>query len=77
MGFDAIYMRDQLTPAIPGQSISINPEELEGFRSTYRMLSYYLKSQNYEMDSNLAGEDRPDLVEAMNRELCDWAGIEP
>jgi hypothetical protein len=65
MGFDAIYIRDELTPAIPGQSISISSEELKGSRSTYRMLSYFLKSQNYEVDSNLAGEDRSDLVEAL------------
>lgn len=76
MGFDAIYMRDELTPAIPGQSISINPDELKGFRSTYRMLSYYLRSEGYQVDANLAGEDRPELVEALNCELYGWAGIE-
>ncbi len=75
IGFDAIYMRDELTPAIPGQVIFIDPKELEGFRPTYRLLSYYLKSQAYEIDSVLAGEDRPDLVEALNKELFGWAGI--
>ena len=61
IGFDAIYMRDELTPAIPGQVISIDPKELDGFRPTYRLLSHYLKSQGYEIDSALAGDDRPDL----------------
>ena len=75
MGFDAIYMRDELTPAVPGQSITIDPEELKRFRPTYRLLSYYMTSQGYEVDSNLAGEDRPDLVAAMNNELYGWAGI--
>jgi SnoaL-like domain len=75
MGFDAIYMRDELTPAIPGQSITIDKNELKDFRPTYRMLSYYLASQGYAVDSNLAGEDRPDLVEALERELFEWAGI--
>jgi hypothetical protein len=38
------------------------------------MLSYYLASQGYEIDSNLAGEDRPDLVAALTKEIEDWAG---
>ncbi len=75
IGFDAVYMRDELTPAIPGQVISIDPSELKSFRPTYRLLSHYLKSQGYEIDSALAGDDRPDLVEALNKELFGWAGI--
>jgi hypothetical protein len=59
MGFDAIYIRDELTPAIPGQSITIDKNDLKDFRPTYRMLSYYLASRGYAVDSNLAGEDRP------------------
>ena len=74
-GFDAIYMRDELTPAIPGQSITIDANDVKRFRATYRMLSYYLSSQGYDVDSNLAGEDRPELVEALNQELYGWAGL--
>ncbi len=75
MGFDAIYMRDELTPAIPGYSITIDPQALTGFRPTYRLLAYYMTSQGYQVDPNLAGEDRPDLVAAMNNEIYGWAGI--
>jgi SnoaL-like domain len=75
IGFDAIYMRDELTPMIPGQVITIDPSEVESFRPSYRLLLYYLKTQGYEVDSGLAGEDRPDLVEALNRELYGWAGV--
>ncbi|HVB87149.1 MAG TPA: nuclear transport factor 2 family protein [Candidatus Dormibacteraeota bacterium] len=75
MGFDAIYMRDELTPSLPGQTITVSPEEVKKFRSTYRMLSYFMSSQGYEVNSNLAGEDRPDLVAALNDELYGWAGI--
>lgn len=75
MGFDAIYMRDELTPAIPGRSITIDPEALTKFRPTYRLLAYYMSSQGYDVDANLAGEDRPDLVAAMNAEVYGWAGI--
>jgi hypothetical protein len=68
-GFD---MRDELTPSIPGEHISIAAEEVRGFRASYRMLSYYLRSQGYDIDSNLPGEDRADLAEALNRELSSW-----
>lgn len=74
-GFDAIYMRDELTPAISGQTISIDPAEVREFRPSYRMLSYYLRSHGFTVDSELAGEDRPDLVAALNEELFGWAGI--
>ena len=47
----------------------------KALRPTYRLLSYYLKTQGYEIDCGLAGEDRPDLVQALNHELFGWAGI--
>jgi len=74
-GFDAVYMRDELVSAIPGQSIAIDAKDVSGFRASYRMLSYYLSSQGYKVDSNLAGEDRPELVEGLYRELFVWAGL--
>ncbi len=56
----------------PGEHISISHEEVRGFRPSYRMLSYHLRSQGYDIDSNLPGEDRPDLAEALHRELLNW-----
>jgi len=75
VGFDAFYMRDEITPAIPGQLLSIDPRELESLRPSYRMLSYWLKTQGFQIDSNLAGEDRPELVAALNGEVFGWAGL--
>jgi hypothetical protein len=74
VGFDAIYMRDELTAAIPGQSVATDLKEVQGFRASYRMLSYYLASQGYDVDSNLPGEDRQELVAALTKEIEDWAG---
>ena len=70
--FDAIYMRDELTPAIPGERIAVGADAVKGFRASYRMLSYYLGSQGYEIDSNLPGEDRPELVGALRDEVSSW-----
>jgi hypothetical protein len=75
VGFDAAYIRDELTPAIPGQSVSIEPKEVQSYRPSYNMLSYYLNRQGFSVDSNLPGEDRPDLVAALNLEIYSWAGL--
>lgn len=75
LGFDAVYVRDELTPTIPGQVIRIEARELERFRPTYRLLSYYLKYQGFTVDSELAGEDRPDLVKSLEAEIFGWAGL--
>ncbi len=75
ISFDAVYVRDELTSPIPGQALKIDAEELMRFRSTYRMLAYCLTLQNYEVDPDLAGEDRPELVQALNQELYGWAGL--
>ena len=39
ISFDAIYVRDELTTAIPGLAVPIQPEDLAAFRPTNRMLS--------------------------------------
>jgi SnoaL-like domain len=74
MGFDAIYMRDELTPDLPGQTISIDPAEVKDFRKSYRLLSYYLCSQGYKIDSSLAGVDLPETVRALYEDLFEWFG---
>jgi SnoaL-like domain len=76
-GFDAIYRRDELTAVIPGQAIPVTAAQLAGFRPSYRMLSFVLTSQGYAVNSDLAGEDRPDTVAALERELQEWAGLAP
>jgi hypothetical protein len=76
ISFDAIYVRDEITTPIPGLALPIKPEDLAAFRPTYRMLSYLLKAQGYEVNCNLPGEDRPETVAALAREVHDWAGIE-
>ena len=77
VGFDAVYMRDEFTTPIPGQAVPVTAEEVARFRPSYRMLSYHLTSQGYEVNGELPGEDRPDTAEAVYRELYGWAGLEP
>jgi hypothetical protein len=76
-GFDAIYQRDEIVPVIPGQVVTIEPNELKNFRPSYQLLSFCLMSGGYKARKDLAGIDRPDLVDAVTREVYDWAGLTP
>ncbi len=77
VGFDSVYLRDEFTTPIPGQAFPVSPGDIAPFRRSYRMLSYLLASRGYTVNQDLAGEDRPETVEALTRELYGWAGLEP
>jgi SnoaL-like domain len=74
--FDAVYLRDELVPVIPGQVLEIAPAKLAGFRRPYRMLSYLLNLQGYGVNMELAADDRPESWRALEQELFGWAGVE-
>ena len=74
-GFDSIHLRDEIAAAIPGQIVTIDPEAVRPFRTSYRLLSYYLTSRGFPVPEDLPGIDRPDLVDALVREVYDWAGL--
>jgi hypothetical protein len=76
-GFDAIYLRDEITPLIPGQIVVVDPEAVKSFRPSYRLLSYCLASGGFPVRNDLAGVDRPDLVDALTSEIYSWAGLTP
>jgi hypothetical protein len=72
ISFDCIYVRDEITPAILGQTVIINPEEVEGFRPSYRNLAWCLMKTGYEIDQNLPGDDQPETVENFMGEINAW-----
>ena len=74
-GFEAVYVRDELVPCVPGQTLSIAPDELADFRPSYRLLSYVLSRNGYRVNSDLPGEDRPSTAAALETELFGWAGL--
>jgi hypothetical protein len=76
-GFDVIYQRDEITPVIPGQTVIIEPQELKKFRSSYHLLAFCVMSAGFPVRDDLAGVDRPDLVEALTSEIYGWAGLTP
>jgi hypothetical protein len=72
---DAIYERDELTSSIPGQTARIDPSELEGLRSPYRLLAWKLRGAGYEVPQDLPGDDRPEEVARIYGEAFAWAGV--
>jgi hypothetical protein len=76
-GFDCVYLRDEMTPVLPGQTVAVDPEAVKAFRPTYRLLSYCLASNGFPVSNDLAGIDRPDLVNALFHEIYGWAGLTP
>jgi hypothetical protein len=74
-GFDVVYQRDEITPVVPGQVVTIEPSELKIFRPSYALLSFCLMSGGMPVRNDLAGVDRPDLVEALTVEIYAWAGL--
>lgn len=74
-GFDAVYLRDEISPVFPGQAVAVDPDAVRTFRPSYRLLSYCLTSGGFPVPNDLAGVDRPDLVDALVREIYGWAGL--
>ena len=76
-GFEAVYLRDELAACVPGQAIVIAPQDLTGFRPSYRLLSYVLSRNGYRVNPDLPGDDRQDTVDKLENELFSWAGVTP
>jgi hypothetical protein len=74
---DCSFERPKNAHVIPGQPIAIDPDALKNFRLSYRYLSYCFASAGYSVPNDLAGVDRPDLVDTLVREIYGWAGLTP
>jgi hypothetical protein len=62
--FEGIYQRDTIQPVNPGDRLALDWEELRRFRPAYRIWSYALSRQGYEIAQDRIGDDRPDLLRA-------------
>lgn len=72
VSLEGIYEKDALVPVIPNSNIVVPVEELSKFRESYACLSLILSRAGYEIDPNLPGIDRPDLVEKFYKETDEW-----
>jgi SnoaL-like domain len=75
--FEVFYMRDELAAQIPGEVVPVRAADVAGYRRSYRFLSFVLAQGGYTVRDDLAGEDRPETVDALCREIYGWAGLDP
>jgi hypothetical protein len=61
----AVYFEDAMVARIPGETPVLDAARLAGYRPSLRFLSYLLEEGGKTPRADLAGIDRPDLVEAM------------
>ncbi len=68
----SIYERDTLTPSVPGTRLDVDPQELAGYRPSYRCLAWYQARLGIDLRSDLLGDDRPEAVARQYEAEAAW-----
>lgn len=68
----ALYFQDEMRAAMPGETPVLDRARLEGYRPSYRFLSYLLAESGKTARADLPGIDRPELCEAFYRAEGAW-----
>ncbi|GAB3459541.1 hypothetical protein GCM10027570_43760 [Streptomonospora sediminis] len=71
----AIFEHDTLTPAVPGTAPAPTPDDLEGTRPSYRMLSLWMRERGYTVAADRYGVDRPAELAALYEDAYAWAAL--
>ena len=61
----AVYFEDAMAARVPGETLVLDAARLAGYRPSLRFLSYLLEESGKTPRADLAGIDRPDLIDAM------------
>jgi hypothetical protein len=69
---EAIYERDQLIAAVPGQETRIPPSAVKGLRPSYRLLAWHLSRSGFTVRDDLPGDDRPEQVSRLYETVFSW-----
>jgi len=72
VALDCAYERDTATPAVPGEHLTIGPEDLTPHRAPYAILAWPLARRGYEVSPDLLGDDRPEQTAAFYAETRKW-----
>jgi hypothetical protein len=72
----AIYERDELVPAVPGQHITVPPDSVDGLRKSYQLLAWHLGSTGFPVEQDLPGDDQPEGVALIYQDAFDWIGYD-
>lgn len=72
MSLDTIYERDTLTPAVPGETVRVDPRALEGKRQPYALLALLLGQRGFPVGNDQLGDDQRDGVAAFYDQAFRW-----
>lgn len=72
LSLDSIYERDTLAPVVAGTSIDIRPEDLAGFRKSYRFLAFHISLRGATPRDDLFGDDQPGPAAALYDATFAW-----
>ena len=70
--FEGIYQRDTIQPVNPGDRLALDWEALRRFRPSYRIWSYALSRQGYDVPQDRIGDDRTDLLRSFYQAEERW-----
>lgn len=72
---DCVYESDRMSATTPGEQLVIDRETLDRYRKSYRCLSFILEQTGKSVNKDLPGDDRPDQVRQLYKEVFAWAEL--
>jgi hypothetical protein len=70
--FEGIYQRDQMQTVDPRDPLPVDWSVIATLRPSYKFIGYTQVKRGYELNSELLGDDRPDLLEAFYAREQSW-----
>jgi hypothetical protein len=70
--FEGIYQRDHLRSVNPAEPLPVDWDVIKTLRPSYKFLAYTQLRRGYQVNPELLGDDRPDLLEAFYARERQW-----
>jgi len=70
--FEGIYQRDRMKTVDPRQPLPVDWDVIATLRPSYKFIGYTQVKRGYNVNPNLLGDDRPDLLDAFYAREQKW-----
>jgi SnoaL-like domain len=70
--FEGIYQRDQMQTVDPRQPLPVDWDVIATLRPSYKFIGYTQVKRGYNVNPDLLGDDRPDLLDAFYAREQKW-----